>query len=108
MTLSLLMILLASLSAQAQTANVGTLRVQSNLAGDITLVWYPSTNVNVTGYTLYRGPGILNYQEFVPLGNVTKTVVTGLVQGSTTHFAVTASNEFGESDFSNDLAYTAP
>jgi hypothetical protein len=106
---TLLMLCLSLLSSQSQTANVGTLRVQSNPSGDITLAWNPSTSEGVTKYTLYRGPGTLNYQEFVLLGNVTNTVVSRMVQGSTTHFAVTAGNDLGmESDFSEELVYTAP
>jgi fibronectin type 3 domain-containing protein len=108
MIVTFLMLCLSLLSAQSQTANVGTLRVQSNLAGDINLAWDSSTSEGVTNYTLYRGSGAANYQEHVALGNVTSTVVSRLIQGRITHFAVTASNEFGESDFSNDLAYIAP
>ena len=80
-----------------------------DLAGSIGLSWDPSPGA--TGYRVFYGPAENNYLG-APLwqgagtladGRVTTTISsTALTDCATWHFAVTAYNPAGESDFSNN------
>ncbi len=78
-------------------------------ASSVTLAWDPSADGDVTGYRLYQGWAPRTYTNVVDVGHATIASLTGLVQGETYFFAVTAYDVIGqESDFSNDLRYTVP
>jgi fibronectin type 3 domain-containing protein len=72
----------------------------------VTLAWDRSPDSSVTGYRLHYGAATRQYTNAVPVGNVTTTNVSGLLDGITYYFAVTActSNQL-ESDFSNEVNY---
>ena len=92
-----LILFLAALSTSAQTTQ------------SVTLAWNPSQDTNVAGYFVYYGPASQTYTNKVNAGNATAATITGLVQGTTYYFSVTAYNAFGmESDFSNEASYTVP
>ena len=73
-------------------------------AGDkqVTLFWAAATGA--TGYKVYYGtaPGV--YGAPVSVGNVTSYTVTGLINGTTYYFAVSATNTGGESVRSNEMS----
>ncbi len=72
--------------------------------GQVALQW---TTVNTaTSYTVKYGTTPGTYTTTVPLGTVTTHTVTGLTNGTTYYFVVTASNGFGESTPSNALDQT--
>ncbi len=78
-------------------------------ASSVTLAWDPSADGDVTGYRLYQGWAPRTYTNVVDVGHATSASLTGLMQGETYFFAVTAYDVIGqESDFSNDLRYTVP
>ena len=63
----------------------------------------------MAGYFLYCGnePGV--YTNKIDIGNNTTAAVSGLQEGQTYHFAVTAYNSDGvESALSNDTSYLTP
>jgi len=85
-------------------------------AASVTLAWEaPTLNVdgtaltNLAGFKLYQGAATGIYGNPTDAGNVTTQDVTGLEDGVTYYFAVTAYNTLGlESDPSDELAWTAP
>ena len=77
-------------------------------AHSVTLAWDRNPEPNITGYRLYQGTSSRNYGSGVNVGNQTRFTVNDLVEGRTHYFAVTASNPYGESGYSNELEYTAP
>src|SRR5262245_2219962 len=56
----------------------------------VTLVWNASPGTNVAGYNVYYGVASRTYTNKVNVGNVTNTTISGLVEGTTYYFAVTA------------------
>ncbi len=67
----------------------------------VPLAWNPSPDVNVAGYKIYYGGASRTYTNFVDVGNVTSTVISGLTEGTTYFFAATTYGADGvESDFS--------
>lgn len=74
-------------------------------ASSVGLAWNASTDSSVAGYNVYYGTGSHSYQALVPVGTNVTTTVSGLAEGTTYYFAVTAVDAFGvESDFSGELA----
>lgn len=85
----------------------GTTRVIAQ--STVTLAWDPNTETNLAGYIVYYGtnPGV--YTTSITLGNVTNNTVSGLREGRTYCFAVTAYNTDGlESEPSNEISYLVP
>jgi Fibronectin type III domain len=83
----------------------------SNALGsqNVHLAWDPPKSLTVAGYFLYCGnePGV--YTNKIDIGNNTTAAVSGLQEGQTYHFAVTAYNSDGvESALSNDTSYLTP
>lgn len=85
-------------------------------ASEVALTWDPpSNNVDgtaltaLTGYKMYYGTSSRSYSATLDVGNTNTFNLTGLLQGSTYYFAVTAydSNNV-ESDFSTELVWLAP
>jgi hypothetical protein len=76
---------------------------------NVSLQWAPNTDPSVVGYNVYYGGSSRSYTNSIPAGNVTNTVVDGLVEGKTYYFAVTAYDLFGdESDYSEETVYIVP
>ena len=72
----------------------------------LVLAWDQNPENDLEGYRLYYGASSRNYTNVVNVGNFTTNEVTGLVEGTTYFFAVTAYNTNGlESDFSDEVSY---
>ncbi len=79
------------------------------LAGSVNLAWDPPTGPAPAGYMVYYGPSAGTYPSKIDVGNATTYTVTGLVEGTTYHFAATDYDASrAESGFSNDVAATVP
>jgi uncharacterized repeat protein (TIGR02543 family) len=75
----------------------------------ITLAWDPNTEIDVAGYKLYYGNASHNYTSIVNVGNQTSYTISGLEDGKTYFFSLTAySTSYVESNFSEELPYTTP
>src|SRR5437763_16901195 len=78
-------------------------------AASVTLVWNASPGTNVAGYNVYYGVSSRTYTNKVNVGNATNATISGLIEGTTYYFAVTAYDTYGlERDYSNDVCYTVP
>jgi Fibronectin type III domain len=76
---------------------------------NIRLAWDPPKSLTVAGYFLYCGTEDGVYTSKIDIGNNIMTSVSGLQEGRTYHFAVTAYNSAGvESALSNDTSYLTP
>jgi hypothetical protein len=70
--------------------------------------WNPSPGPTVVGYNLYYGEASGAYPNMINAGNTTNTAISGLTEGTTYYFAVTAFTSTGvESSFSSEVSYTA-
>lgn len=77
--------------------------------GSVTLAWDPNPESDLAGYILYYGSTSRNYTNAVNVVNATTNTVSGLVDGVSYFFAVTAYNTNGlESDFSDEVSYSRP
>jgi hypothetical protein len=75
----------------------------------VQLGWDTPQDPTVTGYFLYYGTACGTYTNQIDTGTNTMTVVSGLQEGQTYYFAVTAYNSDGvESDFSSEVTYITP
>ena len=73
----------------------------------VTLAWDAMNDPTIAGFNLYYGVSSRSYTNAVSVDNMYTGVVTGLVEGVTYFFAVTASDTNGlESDFSNEISWT--
>ena len=77
--------------------------------------WLPNPETNLSGYKIHYGTTSAQYDYSVDMGNPTPInglimgTVSGLVDGTTYYFAATAYDIDGfESDFSQDVVWTAP
>ena len=77
-------------------------------ASDITLAWDSNTEPTLGGYRLYYGQASRNYSSTVDVGNRTNYTLSGLAEGKTYYFAVTAydTTQTTESGFSNEVSKT--
>jgi len=74
---------------------------------DVTLNWDASPSGNVSGYRVYFGAESGNYTNMTDVGNATTDTISGLEDGVTYYFVVSAYDATGiESDFSNEATYT--
>jgi len=79
------------------------------VAGQVVLAWDANTEPAVSGYKLYYGTATRTYGAPVGVGNVLTYTATGLADGQTFFFAVTAYDTFGnESGYSNEVTYAVP
>lgn len=85
----------------------GEVRGQTSLGSyNVKLAWDSSTSPDVTGYRIHYGPAGGNYTSSIEFGNVTSGTVTGLADGVTYRFAVSALNAAGSaSGYSNEVSY---
>jgi len=73
------------------------------------LAWDPSPDLTVVGYNVYYGTASRTYTCMVPVGNAAHALISGLQEGVTYFFAVTACNSLGlESLPSSEVSYTVP
>jgi len=78
-------------------------------AGQVTLSWDANNEPNLDGYYCYYGTVSGTYGTPIDVGNVTTYTVTGLTEGETYFFAVTAyGSPSDESGYSNEVSYTVP
>jgi len=78
-------------------------------AQNVRLEWNPLKGLAAAGYFLYYGPEKGAYTNKIDMGNSTTASVSGLQEGQTYHFAVTAYNTSGvESTLSSDVSYITP
>jgi predicted RNA-binding protein with TRAM domain len=78
-------------------------------ASGVSLQWNPNADPSVVGYKLYYGGASRSYTNVINLGNVTNAAVSGLTEGKTYFFAVTAYDEAGdESYYSDETIYVVP
>ena len=76
-------------------------------AKQVNLAWDPSIG-SAAGYIIYYGTTSGAYQNNADVGNNTSCTISGLEEGATYFFAVTAYNDIDESDYSNEITYTIP
>ena len=78
-------------------------------AATVTVAWDKSPETDVIGYNFHYGEYSHNYQYTVDVDNNTSCSISGLAEGTTYYFAVTAYNDKGlESSYSEELAHTIP
>jgi predicted phage tail protein len=73
----------------------------------VALSWEPPADdggMAVTNYTIYYGTNSGNYTMNMIVGNLTGYTITGLTNGQRYYFAVSAINEVGESEKSNEFS----
>jgi len=75
----------------------------------VSLAWDANAETNIVGYRLYYGTTSQSLTNTVDAGTELTATVTGLREGVTYYFAVTARNSDGlESDFSDQVSYLVP
>jgi Fibronectin type III domain len=73
------------------------------------LAWNPVSNMPVAGYAIYVGNSSGNYTSRFDVGTNTQITLTGLQEGTTNYFAVTAYNSARlESPVSSAVPYIIP
>ncbi len=78
-------------------------------AAQVSLVWGSNSESDLAGYKIYYGNSSRNYDSNVDVGNQTSYTVTGLVEGETNYFAITAYDMAGnESSYSSEVVYNVP
>jgi hypothetical protein len=75
---------------------------------NVTLQWFVNTESDLKEYRVYTGTASRNYSPFVSVGKELSYSVTGLEEGKTYYFAVTAvDNSNNESGYSSEIQVTA-
>jgi hypothetical protein len=75
------------------------------LAGSATLTWQANSETDLAGYQVYYGTSSRSYGLPVPVGKVTTYQLSGLQEGRTYYFAVTAVDTSGnESGYSTEVS----
>jgi fibronectin type 3 domain-containing protein len=83
--------------------------VPAGATQSVTLSWDRSQSPDVAGYNVYYGSQSGNYTTVISVGNATDAQLSGLLEGATYYFAVTAYGDSGpESELSNEVSYTIP
>ena len=86
-----------------------TFHLTASASQSVSLAWDSSPDTNVTGYVLYSGNVSGKYTSRLDVGTNTTTTATGLAEGSTYYFVVTAYNAVGlESGPSNEVGFVVP
>lgn len=71
--------------------------------------WAPNLEPDVAGYRIHYGVASGTYTQVVDVGNTTMASISGLVDGTTYYFALSAYNAAGlESGLTGELVYKAP
>jgi Fibronectin type III domain len=75
----------------------------------VTLAWGPDSDPSVAGYVLSYGETSGSYSNHIDVGTNTTATVTGLTEGTTNYFVVTAYNVIGiQGPPSSQIAYIVP
>ena len=74
----------------------------------LTLAWDPPSQEPGLVYELCYGTNSNTYTTCIDAGNQTSHTVENLEPGVTYYFAATASNQYGESEYSQEINYTIP
>ena len=75
-----------------------------SMAGEVTLEWDLNSEPDVAGYIMYWGTTSRSYSDSVDVGNQNSYTVSGLEDGRTYYFTVTAYDGVGnESAYSNEV-----
>ncbi len=83
--------------------------IPSAQAAQITLAWDRNHEADIAGYIVYYGYRSRYYTESINVGNWSSVVISGLIDGETYYFSVTAYDSLrNESDFSGEIMYTVP
>ena len=82
--------------------------VSNAYAGQVTLAWDAVSAPSLSGYRLYYGQNSGSYSSQLDAGTQTTYTVSGLTDGQTYYFAVTAYDADEESAFSNEVSVTIP
>jgi hypothetical protein len=78
-------------------------------AANVSLAWDPNTESGLAGYKVYYGTASRNYSSTLNVGNWTTCTISGLAEGTTYYFAVTAYDTSGlESPYSAEVTYKVP
>ncbi|HSP41232.1 MAG TPA: fibronectin type III domain-containing protein [Luteolibacter sp.] len=73
---------------------------------EVKLAWNASVSTDVTGYRIHYGTASRAYTASVVLGNVTSATISGLAEGVTYYFALSAFNAEGlESDLTHEVIF---
>ena len=89
------------------TLLISIIIVPSSHSADITLAWDHNDQVPITGYYVYHGLESGNYSAKIDAGSEPQYTLVGLDDLQSYYIAVTAYNEFGESDFSEEIVYAS-
>jgi hypothetical protein len=83
--------------------------IGSAYSAQVTLAWDPNTDPDLAGYRIHYGLLSDQYSNSVDVGNQTSYTLSNLEDGETYYLAATAYDRDGnESDFSNEVVYSAP
>jgi Fibronectin type III domain len=77
-------------------------------ARNVTLAWDPGSGSNVAGYRVSYGSASGVYTTQIDVGSNTTTTITGLVNGQTYFFGVTAYDQSGLESVPAEVAYPYP
>lgn len=78
-------------------------------SANVRLAWDPNPETDLRTYRLYRGTAPNSYTSSTEVGLATTTDVSGLADGTTYYFALSAVNQAGlESNLSNEVSYQTP
>ena len=80
---------------------------QLSHSADLTLAWDHNDQVSVTGYYVYYGLESGNYAAKIDAGSEPQYTIVDLDDLESYYIAVTAYNEFGESDFSEEIIFAS-
>src|SRR5439155_755288 len=106
----------SNLSNEASATTLAILSAPQNLQaaagiGNVTLTWQaPSSNGGspVTNYDIYRSSSSGTEGLYATIGNVTSYTNTGLSNGATYYYKVSAVNSIGSSSLSNEASTFTP
>jgi hypothetical protein len=78
-------------------------------AQSVSLAWNAPSNTTAAGYSIYYGNASSNYSSRIDARTNTAVTISGLKEGETYYFAVTAYNATGvESPPSDEISYIVP
>ena len=78
-------------------------------SAQVTLAWDPNQEPDVAGYKVHYGRYSRTYQQTVDVKEFTSCTISGLKEGKTFFFAVTAYDTHNnQSDYSTEAMYTVP
>ena len=80
----------------------------NGLAVTITLAWDPPSQGSDLTYTLCYGKSSNTYTTCIDTGYQTSTTLENIEPGVSYYYAATASNQYGESEFSQEIEHTIP